>query len=168
MLVRRRKLLTSNVRAAALSHGAPLGPLPTTQSTHCGNFGGRRLALACKARRAKLSRKYTTTNPRVYPRERRIWSGDPGNSETLNTFSPCLEIESSRATSASRDREDSSGLKTKVLCDPSFRNYRNCGPAETIIDARDKVALLISARQKTETAPRHAVGAAAMGTTTRS
>ena len=38
------------------------------------------------ARRARRSyREEILTNPRVYPRERRIWSGDPGNSETLNT-----------------------------------------------------------------------------------
>ena len=44
------------------------------------------------ARRARRSyREEILTNPRVYPRERRIWSGDPGNSETLNTLTT-LEI----------------------------------------------------------------------------
>ena len=89
MLVRRRKLLTSNARGLE-----PLwslrGRCPPRRAHTAATFGGGDLPLL--ARRARRSyREEILTNPRVYPRERRIWSGDPGNSETLNTLTT-LEI----------------------------------------------------------------------------
>ena len=160
MLVRRLVPLTRQCARLFVTRASQR--CPPRRAHTAATFGGGDLPLL--ARRARRSyREEILTNPRVYPRERRIWSGDPGNSETLNTLTT-LEIESSRATSASRDREDSSGLVTKscAILPSELPKLRTAKAAESIIDAGDKVALLIEQlRQKTETAPRHAVGAAA-------